>query len=306
MQQTAIFVDAGYLCMAGGTLVAQNPVNRRRVQLEIKPLLEALIKQAEAFSNGKPLLRIYWYDGCPGGTRKTAEHSLIEKQPDVKLRMGTINREGRQKGVDTMLVLDLVELAQNRAISDAVIVGGDEDLRGGIVRAQALGVRVHLLGIEGVGVSNSDPTLLPNQSPDMISEADRVHTWTLEDIAGCITVAPETATETTPLAAEPEYIHPGIIQAAEESARQANLRDVILYWDAFNNRGLPADIDGRLLASARGILGHNLSTEEKRALRAHHTQALIRRIQDEMPGQMHKEAILDEHSIPTADVQAGS
>lgn len=272
MHQYAVFVDAGYLCMAGGALVAGTAVNRRNVQLQIPELLQELIRQAGAMCGADRLLRIYWYDGCPGGTRKSAEHNVLENQPDVKLRLGTINQEGRQKGVDTMLVLDLVDLAQNRAISDAIILGGDEDLRHGIVRAQAMGVRVHLLGVDG-------PT--PNQSSEMRAEADRVAMWEAGRVKGFIQVdhepqpSPESDTEL-------EAVDPLLEEVAEEAAQRANLRDVMLYRSV-HQRGLPSDIDGRLLASARTKINRNLSWDEKRTLRALHTKALEARIQDEMP-----------------------
>ena len=42
----------------------------------------------------------------------------------------------------------MIALARNRAISDAVLVSGDEDLRVGVQQAQEFGVRVHLVGIK--------------------------------------------------------------------------------------------------------------------------------------------------------------
>ena len=67
----------------------------------------------------------------------------------MKLRLGQLNSEGQQKGVDSLIVTDLIELARNKAISDAVVLTGDEDIRVGVQIAQSLGVRVHLLGIGG-------------------------------------------------------------------------------------------------------------------------------------------------------------
>ena len=48
-------------------------------------------------------------------------------------------RDGRQKGVDSLIVTDLIELARNHAISDAVLLAGDEELRIGVQIAQSLG-----------------------------------------------------------------------------------------------------------------------------------------------------------------------
>jgi uncharacterized LabA/DUF88 family protein len=41
----------------------------------------------------------------------------------------------------------LVTLAKNRAMTDALLLSGDDDLRAAVEEAQAFGVRVHLLGI---------------------------------------------------------------------------------------------------------------------------------------------------------------
>ena len=59
-----------------------------------------------------------------------------------------MNSVGEQKGVDSLIVTDMINLARNRAISDAVFVSGDEDLRVGVQQAQEFGVRVHLVGIK--------------------------------------------------------------------------------------------------------------------------------------------------------------
>jgi uncharacterized LabA/DUF88 family protein len=43
------------------------------------------------------------------------------------------------------MVVDLIVLAQERSISDAVLVTGDEDIREAVAYAQQRGVRVHLV-----------------------------------------------------------------------------------------------------------------------------------------------------------------
>jgi uncharacterized LabA/DUF88 family protein len=101
-----------------------------------------------------PLLRIYWYDGAIGG-RLSTEQLLLAQHNDVKLRLGVVNGLGQQKEVDTKIVTDLAELARNKAICDAILIGGDGDLRLGIELAQQFGVRVHLLTIEGSSFSES-------------------------------------------------------------------------------------------------------------------------------------------------------
>jgi uncharacterized LabA/DUF88 family protein len=280
-KQTAVFVDAGYLCMAAGQAAAGQSVQRRHVRLHLKEAIARITAACTELGNGAPLLRIYWYDGCPGGNRKTAEHEEIARWPDVKLRLGTINREGKQKGVDTKLVLDLVELATNRAISDAIILGGDEDLREGVLRAQALGVRVHVVGIT---CENN------NQSQDLLAEADRILLWSTKEAKELVEIVPEPndarheARQDSRNESTEQPIDPAIIEAAEEAAGKANLDDIQRYWKLHDN-GLPADVDGRLLATARGHLGgRSLNENERKQLRAHHLTLIKKRIAAEKNG----------------------
>jgi hypothetical protein len=108
-----------------------------------------------------PLLRIYWYDAATQGV-PTLEHLRVAELPDVKLRLGRL-AGGKQKGVDSMIVRDLMVLARQRAISTAYLVGGDEDLREGVVAAQDEGVRVLMIGV---------PTGVGNQALTLLREAD--------------------------------------------------------------------------------------------------------------------------------------
>ena len=75
-----------------------------------------------------------------------------------------------QKGVDSLIVRDLMRLSENRAISTAFLLGGDEDLRQGVVEAQEMGVRVALVGIEPFDEQNQAATLI-READDLISLA---------------------------------------------------------------------------------------------------------------------------------------
>lgn len=126
---------------------------------------------------GASLLRIYWYDGVRGGV-VSAEQNAIGDSDDVKLRLDTVSPFGQQKGVDSLIVTDLVELACNQAISDALLPPGDEDVRIGVQIAQSFGVRVHLVGIESKG---------GNQARTLRQEADTTTVWSREEIGGFLT-----------------------------------------------------------------------------------------------------------------------
>ncbi|HXK19124.1 MAG TPA: NYN domain-containing protein [Polyangiaceae bacterium] len=143
MDRSAIFVDAGYLFASGSKLVAGERHARSQLHLDHERVLELLTRLAHELTE-LPLLRIYWYDGASAGPNPA--HVALAYRPSLKLRLGLVTEQGQQ-GVDELITDDLVTLAKNRAMSDAVLLSGDDDLRAAVEATQALGVRVHLLGI---------------------------------------------------------------------------------------------------------------------------------------------------------------
>lgn len=147
MPRVAIFVDAGYLFAQGSTALTGSKKKRIETRLDKNAVLAELLAVAKEKADGASLLRIYWYDGALGYGGPTLEQEAIASSDNVKLRLGFINKAGQQKGVDSLIVTDLINLARNNAISDALLMSGDEDVRIGVEIAQGFGVRIHLLGI---------------------------------------------------------------------------------------------------------------------------------------------------------------
>ena len=79
--------------------------------------------------------------------------------PNLKLRLGRVIH-GQQKGVDTLITLDLLTLARERSAATAYLLTGDEDLREAVVAAQSLGVQVVLLGVPPRDGSRQSFTLI--------------------------------------------------------------------------------------------------------------------------------------------------
>ena len=179
--RVAVFVDAGYVYAQGSTTLSglKTPKPRDQLELNEAAIAKRLKALAATTSNGKELLRIYWYDGAPQSGPSAAQERLAQLG-DVKLRLGFLNSVGQQKGVDSLIVTDLMELARNKAISDAVVVTGDEDIRVGVAIAQSHGVRVHVLGLAG-------PPAKGTQSNLLLQEADTVSTWSKADVSGFLT-----------------------------------------------------------------------------------------------------------------------
>jgi len=163
MERVAVFVDAGHLFAAGSALLRSSPPKRNEIALDVEAAAAYFAATALAMTQ-LPLLRIYWYDGAlPVGL--TTDQQLLAAAPNVKLRLGVVNCHGEQKGVDARIITDLVALARDRAMADAVLVGGDEDLRIGIELAQERGVRVHLLS-----VANANASINLRREADTVSE----------------------------------------------------------------------------------------------------------------------------------------
>lgn len=143
MDRCALFVDAGYL-LADGAMAVHGTRHRETVSWDFGGLLQLLGNLARE-RTGMPLLRCYWYEATVEG-RRNPEHDALADLPGLKLRLGRI-RPGRREGVDTEIHRDLMTLARNDALADAVLVSGDEDLAQVVADAQDLGVRVTVVHV---------------------------------------------------------------------------------------------------------------------------------------------------------------
>jgi NYN domain len=143
LDRCALFVDASYV-LADGALAVHGTRNRDSVSWDYTGLLK-LLGGLSRDRTGLPLLRCYWYDTAAGGNR-AAEHDSLADVPGVKLRLSKV-RPNRREGVESEIRKDLTALARNRAVSDVIIVSGEEDLAPVIAEVQDLGVRTVLLHI---------------------------------------------------------------------------------------------------------------------------------------------------------------
>ena len=147
MDRCALFVDASYV-LADGALAVHGTRNRDSVSWDYTGLLK-LLGGLSRDRTGLPLLRCYWYDTAADGSR-AAEHDCLADVPGVKLRLSKA-RPNRKEGVEAEIRKDLTALARNRAISDVIIVSGEEDLAPVIAEVQDLGIRTVLLHISADG-----------------------------------------------------------------------------------------------------------------------------------------------------------
>ena len=200
------------------------------------------------------LLRIYWYDGAISQVL-SPEHRKIADTDNVKLRLGAVSPFGKQKGVDSLLVTDLIELARNRAISDVVILSGDEDIRIGVQIAQGYGVRVHLIGIAAD----------QNQSQLLRHESDTTTEWSKSDVEGCLSLltTPERSGEIVNNQEDQSTIEKCVSEFVD-SLSSDDLRTVA---NLGRDTPVPSQFDRLLLTKCSKQMGHRLNDLERHELR---------------------------------------
>lgn len=262
MRRIAVFVDAGYFWVQSTYVVHRQRMGRESVTIDYPQLREELINQAQAKFPNADLLRVYWYDG-PGTYGKTVSHQAIEDLDDFKLRLGSRNGVGDQKAVDGLIIADIISLAQNKSITDALLLSGDADLTPGVLAAQSMGIRVHLL------------TMGPAEatSPYLRAEADCKTHWEDAAVLRFASAANNNAANENSrqnMAASP--------QASESSAGKIDFAEIAQTTfnalsdqekGAIHEQGrLPPEIDRRLLSEARAVAKRSLEETEKRQLRA--------------------------------------
>ncbi|MCY4665292.1 MAG: NYN domain-containing protein [Acidimicrobiaceae bacterium] len=274
MDRCAVFVDAGYLYAEGGKLFGAGP-KRRYVQVNALKANEFLVDRARRACE-LPTLRTYWYDGAKDRV-PTAEHQAIADLPNVKLRLGRVNQQNLQKGVDALIYHDLVTLARERAISDAFLLSGDEDLREGVRAAQELGVRVALIGI-------LTPSGSRNQSRELAREADEVLMLTKEKLSGFISerMVPD---GTAPGNDDPRAAAKAVATRYAEAWLSAATDDETSTLRDSRPR-IPTPLDGDLMRTVEEELGESLRPQEslRRLVRTAFWERVSRQSGDPKPG----------------------
>jgi uncharacterized LabA/DUF88 family protein len=154
------FVDWGFLHKSGAKAMGEDP---RSVRPNARGCV-GYMAHPSFFNTHSNLLRVYWYDGrfderMPQYRTQRKLFDGIASVPGIQLRLGHVQiskpswqyalkqalrasgvdmteftkhfqfrSEATQKGVDTLMALDLVRLAQRQAYDTAILVTGDRDL----------------------------------------------------------------------------------------------------------------------------------------------------------------------------------
>lgn len=216
MDRFVVMVDAGYLLHQSAEIVSERASTKRHHLEVMNPaaLINLLLDKTRTALGltTRELLRVYWYDGVMASGLSPHQRAIAEL-PDVHFRAGIVNAAGQQRGVDSLIVTDLIELAGNGAISDAALVTGDGDFAIGIEMAQKKGVRIAVIGVEDakLGVSH-------RQSFEITSRADRVARLGVYDLSAVMRYAP-------PAAGDHDGPQPSSFSSAFSPVTATNLRD---------------------------------------------------------------------------------
>lgn len=181
-ERYAILIDAGYLYGRLDSCYPEQTFSRSSVKVRHQELQAMLEEKCRAKVKNRELLRIYWYDAAAG--KPNAQQQALGLADDIKLRLGTFNAQGEQKGVDGMIISDMLALANHRAVSDMVLLCGDADMLSSVAEVQKMGVKIHLLSI---GDS------LFSVSKELCMEADSVREISMDELKTCVSIDAELA-----------------------------------------------------------------------------------------------------------------
>ena len=247
MDRVAAFVDAGYVFAAGAEAMYGQTKRRSELILDCCTAIETIAAKAKDIS-GLPLLRVYWYDGTDSGP--TIQQSVLAECEDAKLRLGFVRKgeqnKSQQKGVDSLLVTDMITLARNRAVATCVLVSGDSDLLVGVQQSQEHGSRVHLLGIR--------PQQGGNLSPFLLNEADRVHHWDAANIREFLAHVPQ-INRPTNYGNDTQRLLEWAAQTTVDAIKALPRLIGRIHTLHQGNRPHPRDIDALLLKRASDAIG---------------------------------------------------
>ena len=125
-----VFVDGGYL---------ESNIKKKwgdDVTVDYSLFRESLIQHLpNRYAFDPYVIRIYYYDAVEEGIilppEQEAKHKLVNDTGYFELRLGRLKKDGagkpRQKGVDTLIAIDMVTKAYENHFDIAVLLAGDDD-----------------------------------------------------------------------------------------------------------------------------------------------------------------------------------
>ena len=158
------------ICLIDGGFIAQMSRNYDIEKEEID-----FLKLIQKMAGNIPMLRTYYYDCAPYADNEPNDYQKVLQAnfenfkktllqtPQLEVKLGRIQRifeNGRpiysQKGIDTLMAIDLVTFSTKKLITHAVLMTGDADLVPAIQVSKNEGVIVKVISFEEYNKSTSD------------------------------------------------------------------------------------------------------------------------------------------------------
>lgn len=261
MEKYAILVDAGYVWSQIQHMTSNS--DQLLMSLDLLKMRESLLEKSMGLFPSRELFRIYWYDGDGDNSlnltfNRGAVNSKIAEMNNFKLRLGTVNSKRQQKGVDGLIIADLISLAQNRCVSDVLLVSGDADLAPGVVAAQTLGIRVHQLEFGSKTAT----------SPVLLREVDCGFSWPEKEIQTFIKLKQKSQFIKAQISSSTEKHLP---EEFSDDVFKNVLKLIPNFLSDFDkqqlntlqiNDKIPVEIDKKILSFISGALKDTLSSEQ--------------------------------------------
>jgi len=142
--KVALFIDGGYI-----DKIMEHEFHFRLDYAKLPLVL----------SRGREILRTYYYNCLPYQSspptpeeserfsKRQQFHTMLTRLPKYEVREGRLVKRGvefEQKGIDTLLSIDLVNLAASNKISEAILLAGDYDFVPAVKVVKEHGVNVTL------------------------------------------------------------------------------------------------------------------------------------------------------------------
>ncbi|MBL7147489.1 MAG: NYN domain-containing protein [Nanoarchaeota archaeon] len=174
MEKAAIFIDGGYL-----NKILKNCFD---VNVNYAKLCEIICNELEL-----KRLRTYYYHCMPiirkGNKNDEIKHSKMQKflsklkrLPRFEIKLGRLQLVGgqfKQKMIDILMSLDIVNMCFDKQINHAILIAGDSDFVPAVKKAKEYGAVVHLY---------YHPSSVHNE---ILDEIDELHIISEELISKC-------------------------------------------------------------------------------------------------------------------------
>ncbi|MDI9408886.1 MAG: NYN domain-containing protein [Candidatus Pacebacteria bacterium] len=185
MARLSILIDSGYLVNSARKILSSAPSDDHRVVIDFDGLHSHLSELAARIAPKASLDRLRWYSGYSRKRGYTRKQQAVIDHCDYFADLLPNYEDGSQKGVDSAITADLIDMGLEESISDIILLSGDADYLPGLSKAKQYGrlrgLRVFVLGIER---NDGEASV----SVELMDQAYSIFWWDAAKLAEFITV----------------------------------------------------------------------------------------------------------------------